>query len=173
MKPTSGAGQVDLPVPGSRQAERATIDFTCRRPQRQGSEAVSGQGPARPEALGKACHAQYDKRRAMVQRSPDEARRKAGPGAARGRWYLNNVIRGRSRKAQILIKPVRGFKSIPAAYATIKGIRSHASPAQGRARPGACSPASGARCCCGRLLALGLGADGGMGMLNHHFAAAA
>src|SRR3546814_6685727 len=35
--------------------------------------------------------------------------------------YLNNVIEADHGKLKILIKPVRGFKSIPTAYATIKG----------------------------------------------------
>src|SRR3546814_8266005 len=50
-------------------------------PQRQGSEAGPGQGPARPEALGKACHAQY-RQSAELWCSDHriEARRKAGPG---------------------------------------------------------------------------------------------
>src|SRR3546814_5032754 len=50
-------------------------------PQRQGSEAVPGQCPARPEALGKACHAQY-RQSAELWCSDHriEARRKAGPG---------------------------------------------------------------------------------------------
>src|SRR3546814_5704826 len=45
-----GAGQVDLPVPGSRQAGRHDRFLPVAYPQRQGSEAVPGQGPARPEA---------------------------------------------------------------------------------------------------------------------------
>ncbi|AOI33367.1 hypothetical protein BFQ28_26415 (plasmid) [Citrobacter freundii] len=46
---------------------------TCRRPgSAKAAKRFPGQGPARPEALGKACHAQYPtKRRAMVQRSPN------------------------------------------------------------------------------------------------------
>src|SRR3546814_9228503 len=43
---------------GSRQAGRHDRFLPVADPQRQGSEAVPGQGPARPEALGKACHAQ-------------------------------------------------------------------------------------------------------------------
>ncbi|WP_410205190.1 DDE-type integrase/transposase/recombinase, partial [Acinetobacter baumannii] len=35
---------------------------------------------------------------------------------------LNNVIEADHGKLKILIKPVRGFKSIPTAYATIKGF---------------------------------------------------
>src|SRR3546814_19432843 len=72
---------VDLPVPGSRQAGRHDRFLPVADPQRQGSEAVPGQGPARPEALGKACHAQY--RQSAELWCSDrriEARRKAGPG---------------------------------------------------------------------------------------------
>ena len=88
--------------------------------------------------------------------------------------YLNNVIEADHGKLKIPIKPVRGFKSIPTAYAHDQGIRSHASPAQDRLAPGACSPASGARCACGESFGIGPSAlTEAMGMLNHHFAAAA
>jgi transposase-like protein len=70
--------------------------------------------------------------------------------------YLNNVIEADHGKLKILIKPVRGFKSIPTAYATIKGFEVMRALRKGQARPGACSPASGARCALWReLLALG------------------
>src|SRR3546814_2240868 len=36
--------------------------------------------------------------------------------------YLNNVIEADHGKLKIPIKPVRGFKSIPTVYATIKGF---------------------------------------------------
>src|SRR3546814_9596059 len=36
--------------------------------------------------------------------------------------YLNNVIEADHGTLKILTKPVRGFKSIPKAYATIKGF---------------------------------------------------
>src|SRR3546814_5658294 len=36
--------------------------------------------------------------------------------------YLNNVIEADHGKLKILIKPVRGFKSIPTDHATIKGF---------------------------------------------------
>src|SRR3546814_975498 len=73
--------QVDLPVPGSRQAGRHDRFLPVADPKRQGSEAVPGQGPARPEALGKAGHAQY-RQSAELWCSDHriEARRKAGPG---------------------------------------------------------------------------------------------
>jgi hypothetical protein len=85
--------------------------------------------------------------------------------------YLNNVIEADHGKLKILIKPVRGFKSIPTAMPRSRD-RSHASPA-GQARPGACSPASGARCALWRAFGIGPSAlTEAMGMLNHHFAAA-
>src|SRR3546814_5618534 len=73
--------QVDLPGPGSRQAGLHDRFLPVADPQRQGSEAVPWQGPARPEALGKACHAQY-RQSAELWCSDHriEARRKAGPG---------------------------------------------------------------------------------------------
>src|SRR3546814_11434729 len=36
--------------------------------------------------------------------------------------YLNNVLEADHGKLKMLIKPVRGFKSMPTAYATIKGF---------------------------------------------------
>ena len=78
--------------------------------------------------------------------------------------YLNNVIEADHGKLKILIKPVRGFKSIPTAYATIKGFEVMRALRKGQARPGACSPASGARCALWReLWHWALGADGGHG----------
>jgi transposase-like protein len=78
--------------------------------------------------------------------------------------YLNNVIEADHGKLKILIKPVRGFKSIPTAYATIKGSKSCEPCAKDRLAPGACSPASGARCALWESFwHWALGADGGHG----------
>ncbi len=79
---------MNLPVPGSRQAGRHDRFLPVADPQRQGSEAVPGQGPARPEALGKACHAQY-RQSAELWCSDHriEARRKAGPGRHHARHF--------------------------------------------------------------------------------------
>src|SRR3546814_3318443 len=49
--------------------------------------------------------------------------------------YLNNVIEADHGKLKILIKPVRGFKSIPTAYATIKGFEVMRALRKGQARP--------------------------------------
>nr|QTX14593.1 Transposase [Klebsiella pneumoniae] len=79
--------------------------------------------------------------------------------------YLNNVIEADHGKLKILIKPVRGFKSIPTAYATIKGFEVMRALRKDRLAPGACSPASGGEV---RLVERAfwhwaLGADGGHG----------
>src|SRR3546814_13172826 len=78
-------------------------------------------------------------------------------------------------KLKILIKPVRGFKSIPTAYATIKGFEVMRALRTGQARPWCLQPGIRGEV---RLVAraFGLGPSAltkAMGMLNHHFAAAA
>ncbi|HBS2648738.1 TPA: IS6 family transposase, partial [Klebsiella pneumoniae] len=76
---------------------------------------------------------------------------------------------------KILIKPVRGFKSIPTAYATIKGFEVMRALRKGQARPWCLQPGIRGEV---RLVerAFGIGPSAlteAMGMLNHHFAAAA
>lgn len=73
------------------------------------------------------------------------------------------------------IKPVRGFKSIPTAYATIKGFEVMRALRKGQARPWCLQPGIRGEV---RLVerAFGIGPSAlteAMGMLNHHFAAAA
>ncbi|QEQ48491.1 DDE-type integrase/transposase/recombinase (plasmid) [Enterobacter hormaechei] len=53
---------------------------------------------------------------------------------------LNNVIEADHGKLKILIKPVRGFKSIPTAYATIKGFEVMRALRKGQARPWCLQP---------------------------------
>src|SRR3546814_4800307 len=89
--------------------------------------------------------------------------------------YLNNVIEADHGKLKILIKPVRGFKSIPTAYATIKGFEVMRALRKGQARPWCLQPGIRGEL---RLVerAFGIGPSAlteAMGMLNHHFAAAA
>src|SRR3546814_13024359 len=78
-------------------------------------------------------------------------------------------------KLKILIKPVLGFKSIPTAYATIKGFEVMRALRKGQARPWCLQPGIRGEV---RLVerAFGIGPSAlteAMGMLNHHFAAAA
>src|SRR5699024_12000900 len=49
--------------------------------------------------------------------------------------YLNNLIEADHGKLKMLIKPVRGIKSIPTAYATIKGCEVMRALRKGQARP--------------------------------------
>src|SRR3546814_10493003 len=86
--------------------------------------------------------------------------------------YLNNVIEADHGKLKILIKPVRGFKSIPTAYATIKGFEVMRALRKGQARPWCLQPGIRGEV---RLVerAFGIGPSAlteAMGMLNHHFA---
>src|SRR3546814_15158031 len=81
----------------------------------------------------------------------------------------------RSSDLKILIKPVRCFKSIPTAYATIKGFEVMRALRKGQARPWCLQPGIRGEV---RLVerAFGIGPSAlteAMGMLNHHFAAAA
>src|SRR5699024_12374821 len=87
--------------------------------------------------------------------------------------YLNNVIEADHGKLKLLIKPVRGFKSIPTAYATIKGFEVMRALRKGQARPWCLQPRIRAEV---RAVerAFGIGPSAlteAMGMLNHHFAA--
>ncbi len=89
--------------------------------------------------------------------------------------YLNNVIEADHGKLKMLIKPVRGFKSIPTAYATIKGFEVMRALRKGQARPWCLQPGIRGEV---RLVerAFGIGPSAlteAMDMLNHHFAAAA
>ncbi len=157
---------MDLPVPGSRQAGRHDRFLPVADPQRQGSEAVLGKRPARPEALGKPATLNTDKAPSYGA-AITELKREGKldrETAHRQVKYLNNVIEADHGKLKILIKPVRGFKSIPTAYATIKGFEVMRALRKDRLALGACSPASGRGAPCGESFwHWALGADGGHG----------
>ena len=89
--------------------------------------------------------------------------------------YLNNVLEADHGKREILIKPVRGFKSMPTAYATIKGFEVMRALRKGQARPWCLQPGIVREV---RLIerAFGIGPSAlpeTMTMLNQHFANAA
>ncbi|WP_264816264.1 transposase [Gluconobacter kondonii] len=48
--------------------------------------------------------------------------------------YLNNVIEADHGKLKQLIRPVRGFKTLKTAYATIKGFEVMRAPKKGQAK---------------------------------------
>src|SRR3546814_17643397 len=89
--------------------------------------------------------------------------------------YLNNVIEADHGKLKILIKPVRGFKSIPTAYATIKGFEVMRALRKEQSRPWCLQPGIRGEV---RLVerAFGIGSSAqpdDMVLLTYHFAAAA
>jgi len=89
--------------------------------------------------------------------------------------YLNNVIEADHGKLKILIKPVRGFKSMPTAYATIKGFEVMRALRKGQARPWCLQPGIMGEV---RLVerAFGIGPSAlteAMELLNQHLATAA
>ncbi|WP_248790907.1 transposase, partial [Escherichia coli] len=123
-------------------------------------------------------HVQLHQQKGMISLSPPTICNSAKldrETAHRQVKYLNNVIEADHGKLKILIKPVRGFKSIPTAYATIKGFEVMRALRKGQARPWCLQPGIRGEV---RLVerAFGIGPSAlteAMGMLNHHFAAAA
>ncbi|MGK5205317.1 transposase [Enterobacter roggenkampii] len=131
--------------------------------------------PARPEALGKACHAQY-RQSAEHGAAITELKREGKldwETAHRQVKYLNNVIEADHGKLKILIAGAR-FQIDPHGLCHDQGIRSHASLRKDRLALVPAARHQGRGAPCGELLALGPSAlTEAMGMLNHHFAAAA
>ena len=85
--------------------------------------------------------------------------------------YLNNVIEADHGKLKILIA---GAANRSHGLCHDQGIRSHASPAQGQARPWCLQPGIRGEVRLERAFGIGPSAlTEAMGMLNHHFAAAA
>src|SRR3546814_19826799 len=94
--------------------------------------SVPGQGPARPEALGKACHAQY-RQRAELWCSDHriEARRKAGPGDDTPAGEVSQECdRGRTRKAQDPEQVGARFEMEPPGLSNTQALRYNTTPAQ-------------------------------------------
>ncbi len=133
---------MDLPVPGSRQAGRHDRFLPVADPQRQGSEAVLGKALRglkhweKPATLNTDKAPSYGAAITELKREGKLDRETAH----RQVKYLNNVIEADHGKLKILIKPVRGFKSIPTAYATIKGFEVMRALRKGQARPRCLQP---------------------------------
>src|SRR3546814_10500072 len=95
--------------------------------------------------------------------------------SSRRRHMRCALVTGVQTCALPIFKPVRGFKSIPTAYATIKRFEVMRALRKGQARPWCLQPGIRGEV---RLVerAFGIGPSAlteAMGMLNHHFAAAA
>ncbi len=135
MKPTSRCGQVDLPVPGSRQAGRHDRFLPVADPQRQGSEAVSGQTLRGLKHWEKPATLNTDKAPSYGA-AITELKREAGPGQPPAGGYLSSVIEADHGKLlKILIKPVRGFKSIPRPMPRSRDSKSCRPCAKGQSSP--------------------------------------
>ncbi|GHK21969.1 hypothetical protein ECZU03_57580 [Escherichia coli] len=167
---------MDLPVPGSRQAGRHDRFLPVADPQRQGSEAVLGKALRglkhweKPATLNTDKAPSYGAAITELKREGKLDRETAH----RQVKYLNNVIEADHGKLKILIKPVRGFKSIPTAYATIKGFEVMRALRKDRLAPVPAARHQGRGAPVERAFGIGPSAlTEAMGMLNHHFAAAA
>src|SRR5699024_828935 len=125
MKPTSRCGASGPTCTGQSTSGATRSISTCRRPaaprQRSGSWARPCEGLKhweKPATLNTDKAPSYGAAITELKREGKLDRETAH----RQVKYLNNVIEADHGKLKILIKPVRGFKSIPTAYATIKGF---------------------------------------------------
>ncbi len=177
MKPTSRCGASGPTCTGQSTSGATRSISTCRRPaaprQRSGlGKALRGlKHWEKPATLNTDKAPSYGAAITELKREGKLDRETAH----RQVKYLNNVIEADHGKLKILIKPVRGFKSIPTAYATIKGFEVMRALRKGQARPWCLQPGIRGEV---RLVerAFGIGPSAlteAMGMLNHHFAAAA
>ena len=120
-----GPWQVGVFVPGGGQAREHDRFLSLGDPQRQGSEAIPRQSAERIEGLGTARAAQH-RQGAEPMPLPSRELKAEGkcPKDTRHRQvkYLNNVIEADHGKLKLPIRPVRGFKTLKTAYATIKGF---------------------------------------------------
>ena len=120
-----GPRQVGVSVPCARQAREHDRFLPLIDPQHQGREAIPRQGAERVEGLGAARGAEHrqgaDVRGGAIAelkaegKCPDETRHRQVK-------YLNNVVEADHGKLKLLLRPVRGFKTLKTAYATIKGF---------------------------------------------------
>ena len=120
-----GPRQVGVSVPCARQVREHARFLPLIDPQHQGREAIPRQGAERVEGLGAARGAEHrqgaDVRRRHIAELKAEGK---CPNETRHRQvkYLNNVVEADHGKLKLLLRPVRGFKTLKTAYATIKGF---------------------------------------------------
>jgi hypothetical protein len=115
---------VGLPLPSCRQIwqHHRLLPFTDA--QYGGGEALSWQGAERPDGLGKADIINTDKAPTYAAALAELKKEGKCPTETLHRQvkYLNNVIESDQGKLKQLIRPVRGFKTLKTAYATLKGF---------------------------------------------------
>jgi transposase-like protein len=154
-----------------------TIDFFLSSTRSAKAAKRFGKGPSRAEGLGETNETQHRQGPQLRRRNRRvETRRKlALETEHRQVKYLNNVLEADHGKLKLLIKPVRGFKSMPTAYATIKGFEVMRALRKGQARAWCLQPGIRGEV---RLIerAFGIGPSvmtEAMDVLNQHFANAA
>ena len=177
MKPTSRCGSKWTYLHRAVDKRGDTIDFYLS-PTRSAKAAKRFRArPCEARSTGKRPTLNTDKAPsygAAITELKREGKLDRGDGPPAGEVFNNNVIEADHGKLKIPGLPARGFKSIPTAYATIKGFEVMRALRKDRLAPGACSPASGRGAPCGESFGIGPSAlTEAMGMLNHHFAAAA
>jgi transposase-like protein len=113
-----------LSIPGARQAWKHDRFLPLPDTQRQRGEALTWQGVERFEGVGEAGVINTNKAPTYaIAISELQAEGKCPSDTVhRTVKYLNNVVEADHGKLKQLIRPVRGFKTIKTAYATIKGF---------------------------------------------------
>lgn len=133
---------MDLPAPGGRQARRHDRFFlsgtrSAKAAKRFLAKALRGlKDWERPAKLNTDKAPSYGAAITELKRE----RKLDQETVHRQVKYLNNVIEADHGKLKMLIKPVRGFKSMPTAYATIKGFEVMRALRKGQARPWCLQP---------------------------------
>lgn len=113
-----------LPVPCGRQARRHDRFPSVTDPQHQGRQALLGKALKGLKDWEKPLRINTDKASTYGPAIANLKTEGKLPEETLHRQvkYLNNVIEADHGKLKQLIKPVRGFKSVKTAYATIKGF---------------------------------------------------
>ena len=113
-----------VPVPGARQAREHDRLLPLGDAQHQGGEAIPRQGAERSEGVGVPEVLNTDKAPTYAAAIAQLKAEGKCPNETKHRQvkYLNNVIEADHGKLKLLIRPVRGFKTMKTAYATIKGF---------------------------------------------------
>ena len=115
---------MDLSLPGRGQVRSPHRLLPLGHPEHQGGKAVPGQNLKRSERLTKPHTINTDK--APIYGAAISGLKADGKCSEetehRQIKYLNNVVEADHDKLKQLIRPVRDFKTLKSAYATIKGF---------------------------------------------------
>ena len=123
-KPISRLWSVDVLVPSCRQTWKHNRFLSFVDTERQSGETLSWQGAERLEGLAEAEVINTDKAPTYglaISELKGEGKYPEGT-VHRQVKYLNNVVEADHGKLKQLIRPVRAFKTLKTAYATIRGF---------------------------------------------------